>query len=88
MKFTKEQKDAIHSKDGNTLLVACAGSGKTTVLTQRIRYLIEEKGVKPSEIVAITFTVKAADEMRKRIEVILKGRKDLDELFIGTIHPP
>lgn len=66
----------------NICVVAGAGSGKTTVLTERIRHLIEKEGVTPIEIVAITFTNAAADEMRERLSDI----KDVDTMFIGTIH--
>ena len=74
------QKKVVESEAQNILCLASAGSGKTRVLTERIRYLITQKGVSPSKIVAITFTNMAADEMRKRLSDISQG------LWIGTIH--
>jgi len=67
-KFNQEQKLAIISEDKNILCVAGAGSGKTTVLTKRIEFLNKFKGAKQSEFLAITFTKKAAQEMRERLE--------------------
>lgn len=78
----KHQKEIVESNEQNILVVAGAGSGKTRVLTERIRYLIEKRNVKPSDIVAITFTNMAADEMKERLSDI----EYLDEMFIGTIH--
>lgn len=77
MKFNQQQLDAIYSKNQNILLIAGAGSGKTTVIIERIKYLIES-GVKKDEILCITFTKKAADEMKSRIK-----EKDLS---IYTFH--
>lgn len=77
-----DQKEIVNSEVNHIVVVAGAGSGKTTVLTERIRNLIEVKGVDPAEMFAITFTNLAADEMRER----LKDVKGIDDLFIGTIH--
>jgi len=66
-KFNDEQKKAIISESANLLCVAGAGSGKTTVLTKRIEFLVKNKGVNPSKILAITFTRKARQEMEKRL---------------------
>jgi len=70
-KFNNEQQNAITHGDGPLLIVAGAGTGKTTVVTQRIAYLIEEKKIKPDEILAVTFTEKAAEEMEERVDKLL-----------------
>ncbi len=80
--LNEEQKKPVLDTEGAVLLIAGAGSGKTRVLTARIAYLIEEKGVSPSEILAITFTNKAAKEMRERLE----GLADMRESWVCTIH--
>lgn len=66
----------------NICVVAGAGSGKTTVLTERIRHLVKDEGVIPEDIIAITFTNAAADEMRERLADI----ENVETMFIGTIH--
>ena len=78
------QKKAVTAVDGAVLVLAGAGSGKTTVLTKRVAYLIEEKNTDPYNILAITFTNKAAEEMKQRIKNTVNC--DVSKMVISTFH--
>src|ERR1044071_2614086 len=79
-----EQREAVAHVDGPLLVLAGAGSGKTRVLTTRIAALIEEHGVRAERIFAVTFTNKAAGEMKQRVATLLA--RDPAGLWIGTFH--
>ena len=82
--LNNKQKEAVVETEGPCLVIAGAGSGKTKVLTHKIAYLMQEKYVKPWNILAITFTNKAANEMKQRIENIVgDAAKDI---WMGTFH--
>lgn len=78
------QQQAVMKTEGPLLILAGAGSGKTTVLVNRIAHIIGDLGVRPWSVLAITFTNKAANEMRQRLEATL-GDEALD-LWTGTFH--
>ena len=82
--LNNKQKKAVISTDGPMLILAGAGSGKTKVLTTKIAYLIEEKNVNPTNILAITFTNKAANEMKERVEKMLGINASM--IQISTFH--
>ena len=79
-----KQYEAVTNTEGPCLVIAGAGSGKTKVLTHKIAYLIGEKNVKPWDILAITFTNKAANEMKQRIALLVGD--DARDIWMGTFH--
>ena len=84
-RLNPQQEQAVTAGNGQTLVIAGPGSGKTKVLTQRIVYLMRTMGVRPYNILAVTFTNKAAKEMVTRIEATL-GESVQGSMWIGTFH--
>ena len=82
--LNNKQKEAVLATEGPCLVIAGAGSGKTKVLTHKIAYLMAEKYIKPWNILAITFTNKAANEMKERVQKLVGDAEN--DMWIGTFH--
>lgn len=90
MQLTEAQKKAVNTLEGNLQIIACAGSGKTQVVSERIIKILQTDGVSPKNIVAFTYTEKAAAELKHRVLKLAKNHigsiQGMAEMYIGTIH--
>jgi DNA helicase-2/ATP-dependent DNA helicase PcrA len=89
-RFTPSQQEAIDDTENTLQLIACAGSGKTQVLAQRIARILSQPGVRPANVIAFTFTEKAAAELKERVHSVVRAELGevigLAEMYIGTMH--
>ena len=90
LSFTQAQSEAINEIEYPLQLIACAGSGKTEVLAQRIAHILSQPGIRPANVIAFTFTDKAASELKERIHETVRAAipeiRGLAEMYVGTMH--
>ncbi len=84
--LNQSQRTAVQTIEGPLLIIAGAGTGKTRTLVHRLAYLVAEKEIPPEKLLAITFTTRAAEEMRERVGGLCQEGIDLSSLWVGTIH--